>query len=69
MLIALRRAQNLGFACTMLIHRGEWDEMDKCHYEVPFDPYQLLDRWQAEGCNERFHAIFQETSKVRPLLT
>ena len=61
MRIALRRAQNLGFACTMLIHRGEWDEMDKCHYEVPFDPYQLLDRWQAEGCNERFHAIFQNT--------
>lgn len=66
MVVALKRAQGLGYVCTMLIHRGEWDEKDRCHYEVPFDSYKLLERWQAEGCAERFHAVFQPASEVRP---
>ncbi len=66
LVVALSRAQNLGYTCTMLIHRGEWDDMDRFHHEVPFDPHTLLKHWQAEGCNERFHAHFEESSKVRP---
>ncbi len=54
----LRRCEDKGINVLFMLHRSKAEQQDRYERPDKTRPLELLARWQAEGCRERFAATF-----------
>jgi hypothetical protein len=60
----LRRCQDRGVKVTWMFHRSASEELERSRSRLLARPLEVLAKWQAEGCREKFGAALRVAKEV-----